>query len=86
MVSFFRLRSAVLIAGHFTLSKEGASEVVMRSLTVSAGGHSAVLPMMVKCLWTLPIREAVDGEGIVPRSPTGSHRSCVMSESWILWC
>ena len=37
------------------------------SLTVSAGGHSAVPPVVVKCLLPLPIGEAVDGEGILPR-------------------
>ena len=71
MVSFCRLRSAVLVAGHFTLFRKGAAEVVMRSLTVSAGGHSAVPLVVVKCLLTLPIGEAVVGEGIVPPSPTG---------------
>ena len=81
MVSFCRLRSAVLVAGHFTLSREGAAEVVMRSLTVSAGGHSAVPLVVVKCLLTLPIGEAVVGEGRVPPSPTGGQQSCVISKS-----
>ena len=70
MVSFCRLRSAVLVSGYFTLSREEAAEVVMMSLTVSAGGSSAVPIVVVKCLLTLPIREAVVGEGIVPPSPT----------------
>ena len=81
MVSFCRLRSAVLIAGHFTLCEEGASEVVMRSLTVSASGHSAVPLVVVKCLLTLPIGEAVVGEGIVPPSPAGGQQFCVIAKS-----
>ena len=86
MVSFCRLRSAVLVTGHFTLSIGEAAEVVRTSLAVSAGGHSAVPLLVIKCLLTLPIGEAVDGEGIAPPWPTGGQRSCVISESWILWC
>ena len=77
MVIFCRLRSAVLVAGHFTLSREGAAEGVMMSLTVSAGG-SAVPLVVVKCLLTLPIGEAVVGEGIVPPSSTGGQKFCVI--------
>ena len=39
----------------------------MMSLTVSAGGSSAVPLVVVKCLLTLPIGEAAVGGGIVPR-------------------
>ena len=39
----------------------------MMSLTVSAGGSSAVPLVVVKCILTLPIGEAVVGEGTVPR-------------------
>ena len=78
MVSFCRLRSAVLVTGHFTLSIGEAAEVVITSLTVSAGDHSAVPPLVVKCLLTLPIEEAVVDEGIVSRTSTGGQQFCVI--------
>jgi hypothetical protein len=61
MVSLFRPRSVVLVTGHFILGRGEAVEVVMMSLTVSAGGSSAVPLVVVKYLLTLPIGEAVVG-------------------------
>jgi hypothetical protein len=81
MVSFCRLRSAVLVPSHLTLSRGEAVEVVMMSWTVSACGSSAVPLVVVKCLLTFPIGEAVVGGGIMSPLSTGGQQSCVLLRS-----